>query len=423
MYQTSIQSDGLLSTSQNKTRTVEAVLCWCWLFFLIFLAPRQFRSFKEALIILSPIVIFGSAGVTWMQSYSWWHMLNVSLGLFIIVTLVSQLVTIDVFNGLNAIRQFHLKFLAIVFSLLFVLKNLQNRLFLMWGLAATILVSVLFGYYQYFAPEGWQLWNRAFANEWPSAISPFGYHKNLFASYFSFYVPVLVAFCFIWGRREGWTSPKALSLMFLFVILIPILILTKSRASQGATVAATIIVSLVLAIKFSYFRFLSAFLIFLGAVVLISSFTEPVQEALARWNYSGLRQGFMGRLNWIWKDVLDTWWKRPIFGVDMTGESYRVFTGRNIQEHSTYLFFLVRTGLAGFISFLILNAVLIVTALRQIYHSNDFVRVCLLTGFLMGYVFGVLGRGFTEKPPQVFDWAVFFSFFIVLLTKTSSDRN
>lgn len=400
--------------------TSDTILLMAWCIFWALLPMPEFRSLKEAVILLSPVFILWKHGGKWTNRYRFWNILTLTYLLFFGLTLVSQLLTIDLLRGLNQARAFHLKFAAVLFSFLFMGRKQTNVRVLMWGATAAVAVCVLFGYYAFITPESLEIWEP----ESPKfGLSAMGLYKNDYAAYFAFYLPMVFGFFLYHGLKSGLRSWKTLLILTLTFSTVPLLLLTKSRASQLAVVIGILVCVASAFWRYKFIRMpLLLILGFLALITVVSATsTEYGAETLHRWSKHKVFGDWNGRLR-IWSRIWSDAKKHIWFGLDFSGESYRAVINFYQGEHSLYLYYLVRSGVLGLTGFLIMSLVVVVKGIHHILYTLDDREAVLFSGVLGSFIGGYLVRGTVAHYFTFFDTFIMLSLLYIWLSERETQQ-
>jgi O-antigen ligase len=390
----------------------EEILVWLWFFYCLLLVPDALLTVRELIVLISPILILWRFGFRWLKNYDWFSPTGIGLVVFFLFTGISQFITIDFLRGLDSFRAFHLKWLAINFSLLFLFQRDRNIKIILWGLVGSITIGTITAYYNYFAPYELQLFVPQVKYNYPTApVSAFGHYKNVFATYYSIYLPIVISFSVYYYTRSSLRNYFFGSVLAaISVTSIPVVWFTQSRAVQGSLAVVLLLMGGYFLIKFGNVRMVLILLCFLVLVSGISLYFFPKgQRSLMRWEVNDIISSLEVRWQ-IWDLALQNIDNHFIFGLDLSRESLHEVTGiekSNYQhEHNLYIMFLVRTGLIGLLGFITFSVLSLWIGISELISSKQLFVYSILPGILAGFLGGYLIRGVVAIFLRIMDFSV-----------------
>jgi len=374
----------------------------CWFLMPTALVTRLTHSFVEGVIVLTPLLAFGFWGIKWLKEYEIPLWLWGILIFFAFTTVITQFIPWYPASGLDSVRSFHLKFLLIALSILFIFSKTKLRHSFLWGSVAALAVALGVGYIQYwFGPEIFP-WEINLWTDWrPDPINPFGYHKNEFGAYFAYFLPVVAGYGLYWLRRNQYYSTLACA--FVFLLSLPILWMSLSRAALGGfLVAVVILLGGFFLGNFSLTRIGGGIIVLLLVAGLIAAGfflydAEIEDEMLERLNpeqfMSSLTRGRVG----LWKDHWEELESNRWFGLNFSRDQYDDYIDVHTHEHSMYVRFIVDTGLVGLFGFLILFGGLLVNGSQQAWEYREYPYFWMHLGIVSSFIGALLVRSFVAK--------------------------
>ncbi|MFB6347600.1 MAG: O-antigen ligase family protein [bacterium] len=381
----------------NSQDLVERITLWLWVVFILLLFPRKGQSIRDGIIILSPILIVSRFGFSWLKelnlrSWSLWGFV-----LFFLGTGIPQFISPDVYRGADAFRGNHLKWIAIVFSLMFVLRRKENLKPICWAVVGTVFLGMAFGYYNYFTPVEYHLYQpqRVWEPGSRSPLTAFGQWHTYYATGFSVLLPIVLAFTLHNLRSSSRMKHAVVLPAVVFLSSLPILWLTTARGPQVALFVSVLTMVLVLFFKssvdVSVIKAISVSLLLIIAVMVLLYVFGIGEGAISVWDVKSIASSVEGRMKqWTlsFHAAKDYW----LFGLNFHPESLHNITNRerlvdySLPEHNIYLFFLIRTGIVGLTSFLIFSGLLFFEGLNILMKKKTWSRTLFLSSYLSVYL-------------------------------------
>lgn len=329
------------------------------------------QSFVEGFVIIPPIILLSIKGKSFFNNYYMKNNLVYFFVAFVILTAFSQLLTPYFFHGLDSLRKFHVKLVMLVLTWMFVVKNEKLQRFLFLGFILTLLISSIFGYYQFFFGRESLNFLWAPPSSWEKAISPFGDHKNQFGTYLAFSILMSLGWILLETKAKNRLTLKSISVFLLIIFSIPILYLSLSRQAQGAVAVGLTIYILGSMIIFDSTtrKFLWLGCACFLTVISILYYFSP--ESGNRWLEKLSVGNLSGRITSIWPNTWTVFMERPFFGYDLSSETFNKISPTSAaHEHNTFLYFLFRTGLLGFVGFISFTLTGLFESLRLFFSSK-----------------------------------------------------
>lgn len=381
---------------------IEKGICLVWAVFLLQLisGPLRNEAFYNALIIVTSVLIPALWGWKWLKRYRvrW---IAVGAGVYVLAISVSALVAGPVLEGLDTIRKFPAKGGLILFSILFLFRRKENWIWFMWGIAGSIVIALFLAYYNLVTPDAMNLTVNPTGEKFPGSLSILHYHKNEFASFLMFTVPLLSGFALLLVYRSGAASWSAWTFLGIVLAALPVVFLTKSRSAQATVPVCLAVPPLIIALKSGYWKTLVIGGI-TGLLVLVAMLftTEPGQSVIDRWSQKSVMT-MSGRTNRVWPRYYDKAMKRPYFG---HGLNIDIPDSWVPHEHNLLLAHFTRTGLIGLAGFCVFLLLTLFTAVRRLYVDPITPEYLLFLAFLASVLSGVIMEGLvgTIRWPQIY---------------------
>jgi O-antigen ligase len=398
-----------VAREQLKAYTENGLLL-LWFIFLFSLTPSWSTALNNFTLVASPLVILGLWGYKWLDEYSFKNWLGAGILCFFVATFISQLFTTNLANGINSIRIYHLKYSAIIFSMLFLLRRKRNFFILLAGFLSSFVFTFVCSYLSF------QLSQPAFifANDTPGGIysrclSLYNQNKNTFALLFSLYLPVLFGTALYLSERRRYASYGPVALWLIWLASAPLVILTMSLSTILTVPFLLLAMGVVYSIKLKKLKPLLLGLAFIMLTIAPLLWASQGRKVLGRVTDNNPNTiiskniSTLSRRMGLWSEVLKIYSKRPVFGYDLEAELFPIVAGGypRSHEHSVYLFFLLRSGAIGFAGFIFFSVVVLIFSTRKFLQSDNLFSSIFPVAFVGGFAGFVLIEGIAA---QILKW-------------------